>query len=81
MKPSELLYTNCYTTIPGAPDHHLMFPTVWDTDSDSTHLEMAAGHDGRLWNWVPGGRLMETAEFGRFDGGSVFWHPNLIELL
>lgn len=80
MKPSELLYTNCYTTIPGAPDHHLLFPTVWGTDSDSTHLEMAASHDGRLWNWVPGGRLMETAEFGRFDGGSIFWHPNLIEL-
>lgn len=80
MSPSELLYTNGYTTIPGAPDHHLLFPSVWDTSDDTTHLETAAGHDGRLWNWVPGGRLMETGEFGRFDGGCIFWHPNLIEL-
>jgi len=80
MSPSELLYTNGYTTIPSAPDHHLLFPTVWDTSDDSTHLEMAASGDGRVWNWVPGGRLMETGLFGRFDGGCIFWHPNLIEL-
>ena len=80
MSPCELLYTNGYTTVPGAPDHHLLFPTVWDTSDDATHLEMAASHDGRLWNWVPGGRLMETGHFGRFDGGCIFWHPNLIEL-
>jgi hypothetical protein len=24
MLPSEVLYTNCHTTVPGAPDHHLM---------------------------------------------------------
>lgn len=80
MSPTELLYTNGYTTVPGAPDHHLLFPTVWDTSDDTTHLEMAASHNGRLWNWVPGGRLMETGNFGRFDGGCIFWHPNLIEL-
>jgi hypothetical protein len=87
MKPSEMLYTNCYTTIPGAPDHHLLFPTVWDTTSDDTHLEMAASHDTRLWNWVPaepgggsGGSLMETQAFGAFDGGCIFWSPSLIEL-
>ncbi|MBC7287308.1 MAG: hypothetical protein H5T86_04525 [Armatimonadetes bacterium] len=26
MPPSDVLYTNCKTTVPGAPDHHLMFP-------------------------------------------------------
>jgi hypothetical protein len=80
MSPSQLLYTNGYTTMPGAADHHLLFPTVWDTSDDATHLEMAASHDGRLWNWVPGGPLMQTGAFGRFDGGCIFWHPNLIEL-
>ncbi len=80
MPPHQLLYTNCYTTIPRAPDHHLLFPTVWDTSDDTTHLEMAASHDGRLWNWVPGGNLMDTGTFGRFDGGCIFWHPNLLEL-
>jgi hypothetical protein len=80
MKPGELLYTNCYTTIPGAPDHHLLFPTVWDTTSDATHLEMAASHDGRVWNWTPGGSLMDTQAPGEFDGGCIFWAPSLIEL-
>jgi len=77
--PSQLLYTNCYTTIPGAPECHLLLPTVWDTTDDATHLEMATSHDGRVWSWL-GGPLMHTAPFGQFDGGSVFWHPNLVEL-
>jgi hypothetical protein len=83
MKPSEMLYTNCYTTIPGAPGQHLLFPTVWDTTTDTTHLEMAASHDARVWNWVPGGSdgsLMETQNFGEFDGGCIFWAPSLTEL-
>jgi hypothetical protein len=80
MSPSALLYTMCYTTIPGAPDHHLMFPSVWDTRDDTTHLEMLSSHDGKLWQWVSGDALMETANFGEFDGGCIFWHPNLIEL-
>jgi len=78
--PGNLLYTNCYTTIPGAPDHHLLFPTIWQSRDDATHLEMYAGPDGQIWNLVPGGSLMETAEFGKFDGGCIFWRPNLIEL-
>ena len=80
LKPTEMLYTNCYTTIPGAPDHHLLFPTVWDTATDATHLEMAASHDVQVWNWVPGGSLMETQNFGEFDGGCIFWTPSLTEL-
>ena len=54
MLPSEVLYTNCHTTIPGAPDQHLLFPTVWDTTDDATRLEMAVSHDGRVWNWLGG---------------------------
>lgn len=28
MEPYDLLYTNCKTTVPGGPDHHLMFPAI-----------------------------------------------------
>ena len=83
MGPTRLLYTNSYTTIPGAPDHHLLFPTIWDTTNDATHLEMAAAHDTRAWLWVPGGdngALMQTQNFGEFDGGCIFWVPSLTEL-
>lgn len=80
MKPSDVLYTNCKTSIPGQPDNHLMFPAVWDVDSDSTRLVLASSTDGRLWDWVPEGTVLRTAEFGRFDGGSIFASPHLVEL-
>lgn len=81
MLPSEQLYTNCYTTIPGAPDQHLMFPTVWNASiDDSTRIVMASSHDGKVWHWVPGGDVLETAPFGAWNGGCIWGHPNLIEL-
>lgn len=81
MHPSEVLYTNCYTTIPGALDQHLMFPTVWDLGgSDATHLRLASSYDGILWNFVGHEPLFSTAPFGAWDGGCIFGHPNLIEL-
>ncbi len=80
MPPSDVLYTNCKTTIPGAPDLHVMFPTVWHQSDDTTSVVMAASHDGRLWDFVPGGPVFDTAAFGQWDGGCVFASPNLVEL-
>lgn len=81
MRPSEVLYTNCYTSIPGAPDHHLMFPAVWDLcHHDETHLSVASSFDGLLWQFIPGEPVLFTGAFGRWDGGCIFAHPNLFEL-
>lgn len=81
MLPSEQLYTNAYTTVPGAPEQHLMFPTVWNASiDDTTRVVMASSHDGQVWHWVPGGDVLETAPFGQWNGGCVWAHPNLIEL-
>jgi hypothetical protein len=81
MLPSETLYTNCRTTIPGAPDHHLMFPAVWNASiSDTTRIALASSRDGETWNWVPEGDLLETGEFGQWNGGCIWVTPNLIEL-
>lgn len=81
MLPSETLYTNCYTTVPGAPDQHLMFPTVWNASiDDRTRIVMASSHDGAVWSWVPGGDLLETAKPGEWNGGCIWATPNLIEL-
>ena len=81
MAPYDLLYTNCRTSIPGAPDHHMMFPAVWHAAMDDTtsHL-IASSHDGKVWNYIPGGPVFKTAEFGEWDGGCQFALPNLIEL-
>jgi hypothetical protein len=81
MLPSETLYTNCYTTVPGAPDQHLMFPSVWNASvDDTTRIVMASSHDGRLWHWVPNGDALDTGPVGRWDGGCVWALPDLIEL-
>jgi hypothetical protein len=80
MLPSEVLYTNCYSIYPGAPEARLMFPAVWDMASDSTRIVLASSTDSRYWDWLPNGTLFETGEFGEFDGGTVFAAPNLVEL-
>ncbi len=81
MLPSESLYTNCYTTIPKAPDQHLMFPAVWNASiDDTTRIVMASSYDGRNWYWVPGGDLLQTAEYGQWNGGCIWAQPSLIEL-
>jgi hypothetical protein len=78
--PTDLLYTNCKTTFPGAPEHHLLFPTIWHTASDSTSVSIASSHDGRLWHFLPMAPILSTGAFGDFDGGCLFAHPNLTEL-
>jgi hypothetical protein len=81
MLPSEQIYPNCYTTVPGAPDQHLMFPALWNgSRDDTTRILMASSHDGKVWHWVPGGEILRTPEFGRWDGGCVWATPNLMEL-
>jgi hypothetical protein len=81
MLPSEVLYTNCYTRVPGAPDNHLMFPAIWNASvSDTTRISMLSSHDGKVWHWVPEGRILETQEPGKWNGGCIWALPNLIEL-
>ncbi|MFQ3549233.1 MAG: twin-arginine translocation signal domain-containing protein [Armatimonadota bacterium] len=80
MAPSDVLYTNGRTCIPGAPDHHLMFPDVWHTFTDTTSTLLASSHNGINWNYLPGGYVIETSEFEKWDGGCHFTCPNLLEL-
>jgi hypothetical protein len=81
MLPSESLYTNSRTTVPGAPDQFLMFPAIWNASiDDTTRIAMASSHDGALWQWTPGGDILETAPFGHWNGGCIWALPELIEL-
>ena len=78
--PTDTLYTNGKTTMPGAPDHHLLFPTIWHTADDSTSIALASSQDGKIWHFLPGSPVFATGAPGAFDGGCIFAHPNLIEL-
>jgi hypothetical protein len=80
MSPADTLYTNCRTTVPGAPDHHLMFPAVYRLAADTTNIAFASSHDGEVWNFVPGSPIAEPGNFGEWDGGCMFAHPDLLEL-
>jgi hypothetical protein len=78
--PSDALYTNGKTTIPGAPDHHLLFPTVWHMATDSCSVHLATSHNGKLWHFLGDSPVLDTGPVGTFDGGTLFAHPNLLEL-
>ena len=52
MLPSDHFYTNCYTTIPGAPDHHLMFPTLYNVGDDDTDLLLYSSYNGKTWVYI-----------------------------
>jgi hypothetical protein len=80
MQPADVFYTNCRTSIPGAPDQHLMFPAVWHMDDDTTTITLLSSYDGRVWHRVPGPAVLGTAPFGQWDGGCIFADPNLVEL-
>jgi hypothetical protein len=78
--PSEEFYTSIHSTMPGAPEIRLMFPTIWDTRIDATSIGVWSSHDGKLWDRIPGPAALKTAAFGQWDGGCIFSFPNLFEL-
>lgn len=80
MPPTAGLYTNCFTWIPKAPECLLMFPAVYDLNTDATDIWLASSFDGAVWHWVPGNPLMATGAFGQWDGGCIFCNPPLMEL-
>jgi hypothetical protein len=79
MHPADHFYTNCYTTIPGAPEHHLMFPTIYNIGDDDTDLLLYSSYDGLNWHRVPGPPILKSQPFGEPDGGCFLVYPNLVE--
>jgi len=81
LAPTDGLYTNCFTWIPGAPEHLMMFPAIRHLHDDTTTIAMLSSPNGKNWHWVPGGeKLIETGPYGRWDGGCVWAIPPLMEL-
>ena len=79
MHPSDQFYTNCRTTIPGAPDHHMMFPALYNVVDDESDILVYTSYNGINWHRVPGPPVLETQSVGEPDGGFVLAHPNLVE--
>ena len=79
MAPSHLFYTNCKTTLPSIPDNHVMFPWIWELESDGGSSWLLSSPDGDVWSRVPGGPIVETGAPGTPTGGYVVCRGNLLE--
>jgi len=79
MHPSDDFYTNCRTTIPGAPDHHMMFPGLYNVVDDESDILVYSSYNGINWHRAPGPPVYGTTQVGEPDGGFVLAHPNLVE--
>jgi len=80
MNPSDEFYTNCYTTIPDAPDQHVMFPMLYNKAIDEqSKILFYSSYNGKTWHRVPGPPVFQTQLYGEPDGGSIIALPNLVE--
>ena len=78
--PGDDYYINGYCRYPGTKTIHLMMVTVFKRYNDSLDASLAASIDGRTWNWIPGGPVLEPGKPGEWDGGCVFVGTELTEL-
>ena len=78
--PTDTYYSNCKTTMPGAPDQHLMFPGIYHQSNDTTSIDLFSSNDTKLWTRLPGSPVLEVAPTGQWDSGCLFTIPQLLEL-
>jgi hypothetical protein len=79
MAPTDTWYTSCYTTIPGMPEGHLMFPWRYTQASDGAEIDLLTSVEGKAWHRVPGSPVFQAPPFGQFDSGCLAAYPNLVE--
>lgn len=71
---SNDIYTNGYSTYPGLPSCHLMFPMVYQRYTQTSNIFLYSSIDTLRWDCVPGGPVIDHGQTGDFDGqflGSV----------
>jgi len=78
--PADTIYTNAKTTIPGAPDNHVMFPAIYHQADDTMSVMFYSSYDRKVWHKASDKPVLDTANFGQFDGGCILAYPNLTEL-
>lgn len=66
------VYTNAYTTYPGMPEVHLMFPMYYHRFDQTSDVRLFSSVDGINWSQVPGGPVLSRDSFG--DPAIEFMH-------
>jgi hypothetical protein len=77
--PHNTWYASAKTTVPGAPDYHIMFPLRWSLPTDRFEFHLAASPDNVVWGFVPGGPVCAPGEPGSWDAGVVNASKALVE--
>jgi len=57
------IYTNAYTTYPGMPEVHFMFPMFYHRFDQTSDIRMFTSIDGLHWSQVPGGPVLSRGSF------------------
>ena len=82
--PHDTWYANGKTTMPNAPDYHLMFPMRWHLPTDHFDLHLASSPDNVMWGFVPGPTrgepVIAPGNVGEWDGGVVVPGQGLVDL-
>jgi len=78
MPPSHVWYTNGKTTLPDAPDNHVMLPWLWELERDAGSVWLLSSSDGWTWSRVPGGPILAPGAPGEGDGSFVTCAGNLL---
>lgn len=78
--PYDTWYANGKTTMPDAPDYHVMFPMRWSLPTDHFEFHLAASPDNVVWGFVPGGAVCSPGEPGSWDSGVVSPGHGMVEL-
>ena len=73
-------YTNGKELYPGTSTMHLMFPMIYHRNLDTSTVRVAASLAGRIWNFLPGGPVLEPGPEGSFDAGCLFPGAGLAEI-
>jgi hypothetical protein len=61
------VYTNAYSTYPGMPEVHLMFPMFYHRYDQTSDIRMFSSIDGLHWSQVPGGPVLTRKTFNDFS--------------
>ncbi len=79
MAPSHVWYTNGKTTLPDAPDNHVLFPWLWELERDAGSVWLWSSSDGWTWSRVPGGPVVSPGNPGERDGSFLTCTGELLQ--
>lgn len=57
------VYLNAYTTYPGLPEYHFMFPMFYHRFDQRSDIRLFTSIDGLHWSQVPGGPVLSLSTF------------------